>query len=191
MRKPKKVYSGKTKYAKKGCKCKVCKIWLKKGERKANQFLCCNEDSRDLTECQRKYYKNKRAKIAKAKPKPDYGDLVCDVCLDTVKKTDPLQKRCTSGIKGELSECQKEGMRRNANKSHADDETLPDVPTKKRDCLRCGKQFDSLHIFNRVCDRCTVINDRGGRKEHKVIAGMNGSRTSFLPELDRVVAYER
>ncbi len=173
MRKARQVYKGKTKYAKEGCECKVCKIWLKKGERKANQFLCCNEDSRDLTVCQRKYYKDKRAKIAEKKPKRDYGELVCDVCLETVKKTDPLQKRCTSGEKGVLSECQKEGMRRNSNKNSDDDESLPIVPTKKRGCLKCGKRFDSLHKFNRVCDKCTITNDRGGRKEHKVLNGKN------------------
>ncbi len=187
MRKPKQVYKGKTKYAREGCECKVCKVWLKKGERKANQFLCCNEDSRDLTDCQRKYYKNKRAKIAKAKPKADYGDLVCDVCLSTVKKTDPLQKRCTSGIKGELSECQKEGMRRNSNKGYNDiNQLYPEVPTKKRDCLRCGKEFDSLHKYNRVCDKCTIVNDKGVRPEHR--SNMSIARGNELVGIDDIDA---
>lgn len=167
MKKAKTVYNGNAKYAKVGCRCKQCKKWLKKGVRKANQFLCCNDDSRDLTKCQKSYYKNKRAKIAKTKPRPDYGFVVCDVCLTKRKKTDPLQKRCTSGIKGVLSNCQKEGMRRNSSKS-CDNEDRPDVPTEKRLCLKCGNRFDSLHLFNRVCDKCCVVNDKGIKQEHKV-----------------------
>ncbi len=154
----------KTKFAREGCRCRICKKWLAKGKRKANQQLCCNEDSRDLTPCQKLYYKNKRAAIAKARPKPDYGFMVCDVCQKKVKKTDSLQKRCTSGIKGVLSECQREGMRRNSSNS---DNDLPDVITSKRTCLKCGRKFNSLHKYNRICDNCTVINDRGVRKEYK------------------------
>ncbi len=186
MRKAKEVYEGKAKYAKKGCKCRTCKKWLKKGLRKANQFLCCNEDSRDLTECQRTYYKNKRAKISKTRPKRNYGYVICDVCQARVKKSDPLQKRCTSGEKGVLSQCQKIGMRRNSNKG-GDDCNLPSVPTKKRTCLKCGEKFDSLHKYNRICDKCTIINDKGVRKEHKVIGGMNTRSISFLSELDKVI----
>ncbi len=165
MKKPK-TGKGKTKYARHGCECRICKKWLKKGQRKANQFLCCNKDSRNLTACQKLYYKKKRAKIAAAKPKPDYGFIICDVCQTKVKKTDPLQKRCTSGKKGVLSECQKEGMRRNSNKDD-DDRDLPDVRTKKRLCLKCGKKFDSLHPYNRICDKCTIENDKGTRREHR------------------------
>ncbi len=188
MKKPKAVYNGKPKYALRGCQCRTCRKWLKKGERKANQFLCCNDDSRDLTECQRLYYKRKRAKLSKKKPKPDYGFVICDVCQTKVKKSDPLQKRCTSGIKGVLSECQKEGMRRNSNKSNKEeDNNLPEVPTTKRYCLKCRKMFDSVHKYNRICDKCTVINDRGTRKAHKVVGGMTTSRTSFLSDLDKIV----
>ncbi len=172
MRKSKAVYKGRSKYAKVGCKCRTCGKWLAKGKRKANQFLCCKIDSRDLTECQRTYYKNKRAQIAKNKPKPDYGFVICDICQAKTKKTDHFQKRCTSGKKGVMSECQKEGRRRNSNKNSADIESLyPTVYTKKRDCLRCGKKFDSLHVHNRICDKCTIINDRGVRKEHKLLTG--------------------
>ncbi len=188
MRKAKQTYKGKAKYAREGCECRTCKKWLKKGKRKANQFLCCNNDSRDLTKCQRTYYRNKRARIALLKPKPDYGFVICDVCLTKVKKTDPLQKRCTSGKKGVLSECQKEGMRRNCNKQ-PDEKNIryPEVLTEKRLCLRCGEMFDSLHVHNRICDKCTVINDRGQRKEHKVIGGKETGNDSFLSELDKVI----
>lgn len=185
MKKTKTVYKGRPKYAREACRCRTCKKWLKKGVRKANQFLCCNDDSRDLTECQRTYYKNKRAKIAEAKPRPDYGFVICDVCLIKRKKTDPLQKRCTSGIKGVLSSCQKEGMRRNSNKS-SDDGDLPDVPTKKRVCLKCQKKFDSLHSHNRVCDKCTIVNDRGTRQEHRV----HGTQSLIGDDVDLTEIYK-
>ncbi len=170
MKKTKQVYKGKSKFAKEGCPCRICRKWLEKGVRKANQFLCCNDNSRELTDCQKLYYKKKREAIAAARPAPDYGFVICDVCQTKVKKTDPLQKRCTSGIKGVLSECQKEGMRRNSNKNN-DDDDLPEIVTTKRLCLKCGDIFDSLHIHNRICDKCTVINDRGVRKEHRVMNG--------------------
>lgn len=174
MKKSKAVYKGKAKYAKKGCKCRTCRKWLEKGVRKANQFLCCNDDSRDLTACQKAYYKKKRAKIAKARPKPDYGFVICDICRTKVGKTDPLQKRCTSGIKGVLSPCQKEGMRRNSNKNYEDD--LPDVRTEKRTCMKCRIKFDSLHPYNRICDKCTIANDKGVRMEHRVSEAMATGR---------------
>ncbi len=169
MRKPKEIYNGKAKYAREGIGCFICKKWLEKGLRKANQFLCCNDDSRDLTECQRTYYKNKRAEIAKLKPKPVYGFVICDVCRKTVKKTDPLQKRCTSGTKGVLSECQKEGMRRNTRKSPDErGQRYPDVPTKKRECLKCEEMFDSVSPYNRICEKCSIENDELQVSEYRV-----------------------
>ncbi len=163
MRKPKEIYKGKSKYAREGCECRICKKWLEKGERKANQFLCCNDDSRDLTECQIKYYKDKRAKKAKLRPKPNYGFVICDVCRKTVKKTDPMQKRCTSGIKGVLSTCQKAGMRRTCNKKGN-----KDLPTKKRTCLKCREKFDSFSPYNRICPPCADENNEITKPEHRI-----------------------
>jgi hypothetical protein len=189
LKQAKAVYNGKSKYAKEGCRCRICKKWLKKGMRKANQFLCCNKDSRDLTRCQKIYYKRKRARIAKLKPKPDHGFVICDVCQTKIKKTDPFQKRCTSGKKGVLSSCQKEGMRRNSNSNKKFDDDLLDVPTKKRLCLKCGDKFDSLHRFNCLCDKCTVSNDRGVRTEHRVHSPVNhtgGKVTLGIDDVDLV-----
>ncbi len=167
MRKAKTLYNGKAKYAKEGCECKICKKWLAKGKRKANQFLCCNRDSRDLSKCQKKYYKDKRARIAKLKPKPDYGYVICDICRTKVKMTDPAQKRCTSGTKGVLSECQKEGMRRNTRKT-PEERDYPKVPTKKRECLKCERMFDSVSPFNRICEDCANENAELRLPEHRV-----------------------
>lgn len=179
MRKAKEVYNGKAKYAKEGIECFVCKKWLKKGVRKANQFLCCNDDSRDLTECQRTYYKNKRAEIAKLKPKPEYGYVICDVCRTKVKKTDPLQKRCTSGIKDVLSECQKEGMRRNTRKSPDErEQRFANIPTKKRLCLKCEQKFDSISPYNRICEPCGIENDELQVSEYRVHTPDNGNAGS-------------
>ncbi len=189
MRKPKQVYIGKNKYARAGLPCRICGTWLYKGKRKANQFLCNNDDSRDRTACQREYYKRKRDVISATKPKPDYGELVCDICQKTVKRTDPLQKRCTSGKKGILSKCQREGMRKNTKNKPRKKRYVGTVKviTKKRTCLKCDKKFDSLHPFNRICDKCTVLNDRGGKKEHKVMGGMNTSSTDFISDLDKII----
>lgn len=34
------------------------------------------------------------------------------------------------------------------------------MQTKQRDCLKCGKLFDSTWAGNRICKRCTQINAR-------------------------------
>lgn len=159
MKKARAVYNGKPKRALKGCNCQWCGKWLEKGVRKPKQLLCCNNDSRDLTACQREYYKQKRADIAKTMPIPDYGVLICDVCLREIKKTAVFQKRCTSDITGELSKCQKEGNQRTKNKNRKE---LAIVPTKKRLCLKCREDFESRDIHNRICEECTIENDNIG-----------------------------
>ena len=167
--KAKKVYTGKAKYAKQGVNCRICRIWLKKGERKANQFLCCNDDSRILTSCQKRYYKAKRDKALEGRAIPDYGHINCDICKSYIKKQDPMQKRCTSGIKGKLSECQKEGVRRNANNKD-DNDPAETAETTKRICLKCGEFFDSIQEFNRICEKCDDLNTKAIR-EYKMIMG--------------------
>lgn len=34
------------------------------------------------------------------------------------------------------------------------------MQTKQRDCLKCGKLFDSTWAGHRICKRCTQINAR-------------------------------
>ena len=31
---------------------------------------------------------------------------------------------------------------------------------KKRDCLKCGKQFHSKGPYNRICEKCSLMNER-------------------------------
>lgn len=188
MRKPQAVYNGRSKYAKEGCKCFICGKWLGKGKRKANQFLCCKKDSRDLSKCQKKYYKDKRAEIAKLRPEPDYGYVICDICRSKVKKTDPMQKRCTSGIKGVLSECQKEGMRRNTRKTpEGKGQRYPKVPTKKRECLKCERKFDSVSTGNRICNECANENSELRLPEHRVHTPDDGGRSGGRRRIGRYV----
>lgn len=167
--KAKKKYKGMVRYAKEGAECIICKTWLEVGERKANQFLCCNDkDARLLTDCQKKHYKNKRDKVASDKPVPDYGFVFCDQCGTKVKKRDPMQKRCVSPVRNELSPCQKKAVTKTAAK-HYDEPPEPKTTTKKRLCLKCGEKFDSLHVHNRICEKCTAINERAERPQHKVL----------------------
>ncbi|MCK5219714.1 hypothetical protein KAR10_09330, partial [bacterium] len=151
--------------AKQGINCRICRTWLKKGERKANQFLCCNKDSRILTNCQKRHYQLKRVAVADAKPVPDYGSMICDQCGLRQKKQDPMQKRCVSNVKGERSECQKKGMRVNSAKLY-DPEPTPEEKTKRM-CLKCGEPFESAHVHNRICEDCNILNERA-RKENKI-----------------------
>jgi len=32
------------------------------------------------------------------------------------------------------------------------------TPTKKRNCLKCGKQFESKGVGNRICPKCSSHN---------------------------------
>lgn len=34
------------------------------------------------------------------------------------------------------------------------------MQTKQRDCLKCGKSFESAGPGNRICKRCTQVNAR-------------------------------
>jgi hypothetical protein len=180
--------TGQAKYAKQGIYCRICRVWLKKGERKANQFLCCNEDSRNLTICQKKYYKAKRDIAAMEKPAIDYGRLTCDTCGSDIKKQDAMQKRCITGIKGKSSECQKKAMRKYAaNQYHA-----PPVKTRGKDnrlCLKCGEMFESEHVYNRICDNCRVSNDREARISHRFVqaGGHLNSDRSLCEVVDTLV----
>ncbi len=37
----------------------------------------------------------------------------------------------------------------------------------KRKCLKCGKEFSSRHIGNRVCELCNVQNTKEHHREYK------------------------
>lgn len=39
---------------------------------------------------------------------------------------------------------------------------------KKRLCLKCGKKFLSERPYNRICEKCSLINNRIALKTHSV-----------------------
>ena len=39
---------------------------------------------------------------------------------------------------------------------------------KKRLCLKCGAKFLSERPYNRICEKCSLINERIGLKTHSV-----------------------
>jgi hypothetical protein len=153
----------KVRYAKHGSKCVVCKKWLKVGERKANQFLCCNEDSRILTNCQKKHRQTKARQVKKTRDEKLPQTLICDQCKKTIPRTDLHQKRCVSGKKGILSACQKKAIKDHGAKHYKE----VTVKKHKSVCLKCGGKFSSDGKFHRICDPCSSINSRISVKEHR------------------------
>lgn len=164
--KAKKKMESKVRYAKTGCKCLTCKKWLKKGERKANQFLCCNKDSRVLTTCQKKHRQGKAREVKAARDKKLPQTLICDQCKKTIPRTDLHQKRCVSGKKGILSPCQKKAIKTHGA-NHYKEVT---VKKHKSVCLKCGEKFSSDGKYHRICDTCTAVNSRISVKEHRSTA---------------------
>ena len=55
----------------------------------------------------------------------------------------------------------------------SDQYAKPDDRTKSRRCLHCGRMFESYHAGNRICRRCTNLNDfqnkLSGPPEHGII----------------------
>jgi ribosomal protein S27AE len=37
---------------------------------------------------------------------------------------------------------------------------LDESETETRGCLRCGKEFLSMHKFNKICPRCALVNNK-------------------------------
>lgn len=38
------------------------------------------------------------------------------------------------------------------------------MPIKKRECLKCGNDFDSDSVHHRICPYCRVLNERTQHK---------------------------
>ncbi len=154
------------KFAKTDANCKVCGKLLKAGVRKGNQMLCCNGATNHLTDCQRTWYREK----------PKY--IKCDVCGTRVIRTKRGQKRCVSDVQGEMSECQKIARRRICADNYKD-RVSPDRTNKEmRNCLRCGEDFPSEGIHNRVCGRCNTANSSEAKAVHRMF--VSGEVNSYL-----------
>jgi len=50
--------------------------------------------------------------------------------------------------------------------------------SKIRPCLKCRRNFKSLHTYNRVCPYCDNENARESRAAHKLIIGHTDSRSA-------------
>jgi hypothetical protein len=152
----------KIRYAKRGCKCQICGTWLALGKRKANQFLCCNEDSDNLTVCQKRHRQLKLINDTAESNKDRISTLVCDQCHKTIPRINQHQKRCMSEVEGERSQCQKDAMK----KISADHEANKNC--RKRNCLKCNQPFESTGRFNKVCGKCDDINAKLSKQAYSV-----------------------
>jgi len=60
----------------------------------------------------------------------------------------------------------------------------PKPPTSKRECLRCGKTFDSNGSHNRICTTCashnrTESNRQSTRTNHSKYKGKSDNESSY------------
>ncbi len=56
---------------------------------------------------------------------------------------------------------------------------------KKRLCLKCGKKFTSKGLYNRICERCSLLNERMATGTYSV-----GNTTSDKPDILEARLYE-
>ena len=56
---------------------------------------------------------------------------------------------------------------------------------KKRLCLKCGKKFPSKGLYNRICERCSLLNERMVKSTYSV-----GNTTSDKPHISEERLYE-
>ena len=77
-----------------------------------------------------------------------------------------------------ISNRKKKGLRENPNISRA-------RLQKKRLCLKCGKKFTSKGLYNRICERCSLLNERMATGTYSV-----GNTTSNKPDILEARLYE-
>ncbi len=73
-----------------------------------------------------------------------------------------------------ISNRKKKGLRENPNISRA-------RLQKKRLCLKCGKKFTSKGLYNRICERCSLLNERVATSIYSV-----GNTTSNKPHIQKI-----
>ncbi len=79
-----------------------------------------------------------------------------------------------------ISNRKKKGLRENPNISRARLQMQ-----KKRLCLKCGKKFTSKGLYNRICERCGLLNERMATSTYSV-----GNTTSNKPDILEARLYE-
>ncbi len=77
-----------------------------------------------------------------------------------------------------ISNREKKGLRENPNISRA-------RLQKKRLCLKCGKKFTSKGLYNRICERCGLLNERMAISTYSV-----SNTTSNKPDILEARLYE-
>ena len=73
-----------------------------------------------------------------------------------------------------ISNRKKKGLRENPNISRA-------RLQEKRLCLRCGKKFPSKGLYNRICERCSLLNERMVKSTYSV-----GNTTSDKSDIQKI-----
>ncbi len=73
-----------------------------------------------------------------------------------------------------ISNREKKGLRENPNISRA-------RLQKKRLCLKCGKKFLSKGLYNRICERCSLLNERMATGTYSV-----GNTTSDKSDIQKI-----
>ncbi len=73
-----------------------------------------------------------------------------------------------------ISNRKKKGLRENPNISSA-------RLQKKRLCLKCGKKFTSKGLYNRICERCSLLNERMATGTYSV-----GNTTSDKSDIQKI-----
>ncbi len=73
-----------------------------------------------------------------------------------------------------ISNRKKKGLRENPNISRA-------RLQKKRLCLRCGEKFPSKGLYNRICERCSLLNERMVKSTYSV-----GNTTSDKSDIQKI-----
>jgi hypothetical protein len=149
-------HKGRATLARQGINCKECGDEIEVGTRMAGQMVCNNPDSEEKTPCQEKYYRRKRRK------KRIREFVNCVECGTRIDNPHNTQIRCRSEVEGELTECQQIGKARAFKKYQSLKSEMKEKNAGKyvnRRCLKCGETFASESPHNRICPRCTLIND--------------------------------
>ena len=54
---------------------------------------------------------------------------------------------------------------------------------KKRLCLKCAKKFQSKGPYNRLCEKCTLVNERMAASSYSVSSSAGGESRPSIEQL--------
>ncbi len=85
--------------------------------------------------------------------------IPCDICGKKILFTRKNRQRCSNND-DTWTECQREAQRRRQRgELHAKRRKVR-YETGGCDCLKCGEKFKPIGKYNRICEGCTVENER-------------------------------